>query len=539
MHKLRKGGEVKKVLFLIGVCALMVCSASSYADVPRLINYQGMLTDDVGNPLSGSYDLVFRIYDDTTGGNLKWSETYSDVAVEDGLFNVTLGTTTALDLAFDQSYWLEVEVAGETLSRLRITSAGYAYRAQRADTASYALSAPGGSGSEYWTLRITDTADTTLITKGMWGLARYGNVLYGNADSTHVNLGVACTTGVTGNDHTYCTVGGGFGNGAEDNHATVGGGRENKATDFRTTVAGGGWNVADNTGATVGGGDNNVASGMHATVGGGEDNTAGQSHVTIAGGQHNTSTWPYCTISGGSWNVADGTGATVAGGGSNSVTGSYGVIGGGQHNSATHWYSTVSGGEHNCASGQFSTVGGGATDTAAAFSSFVAGCGVKATSSAEYTFAFGSNFTTSTPNAVIFCNTENETKVGIDTASPGNVLTVRMGSATNPVADAWSVYSSKRWKTNVQPIPHAVEKVQRLQGVYFDWTTDGKRDLGMIAEDVGEVIPEVVAYEENGIDAQSLDYARLVALLVEAIKEQQREIEMLKEAVGNTSAKER
>jgi hypothetical protein len=530
---------LKRILFLICVCAFLMWSSSSLGDMPKLINYQGMLTDDLGSPLTGSYDLTFRIYDDTTGGNLKWNETHSGVVVEDGLFNVTLGTNTALDLAFNESYWLEVEVGGETLSRLRITSAGYAYRAQRADTASYALSAPGGSGSDYWTLRITDTADTTLITKGMWGLARYGNVLYGDADSTHVNLGVTCTTGVTGNDHTYCTVGGGFGNSAEDYHATVGGGRENKATNFRTTVAGGGWNVADNTGATVGGGDNNVASGMHATVGGGEDNTAGQSHVTIGGGENNSSTWPYGTISGGSWNVADGTGATVAGGGSNSVTGSYGVIGGGQHNSATHWYSTISGGEHNCASGQFATVGGGATDTAAAFGSFVAGCGVKATSSAEYTFAFGSNFTTSTPNAVIFCNTENETKVGIDTTSPGNILTVKMGSATNPVADAWSVYSSKRWKTNVQPISGALDKVKKLEGVYFDWTTNGKHDMGMIAEDVGEVIPEVVVYEENGIDAQSLDYSRLVALLVEAIKEQQQEIERLKASVGRPSENER
>jgi hypothetical protein len=164
---------------------------------------------------------------------------------------------------------------------------------------------------------------------------------------------------------------------------------------------------------------------------------------------------------------------------------------------------------------------------------------VRATSSAEYTFAFGSNLTTSTPNAVIFSHAESETKVGIDTTSPGNILTVRMGSATNPVADAWSVYSSKRWKTNIQPISDPIEKVQKLEGVYFDWTTDGKRDLGMIAEEVGKVIPEVVAYEQNGIDAQSLDYARLVALLVEAIKQQQREIELLKTAVGTTSARER
>jgi len=67
-----------------------------------------------------------------------------------------------------------------------------------------------------------------------------------------------------------------------------------------------------------------------------------------------------------------------------------------------------------------------------------------------------------------------------------------------------------------------------LQGVYYDWKKTGERDIGMIAEDVGRIIPEVVEYEENGIDAKSLDYARLVAVLVEAMKEQQREIEALK-----------
>ena len=49
----------------------------------------------------------------------------------------------------------------------------------------------------------------------------------------------------------------------------------------------------------------------------------------------------------------------------------------------------------------------------------------------------------------------------------------------------------------------------------------------MIAEEVGEVIPEIVDYEENGVDARSMDYARLVALLIEAVKEQQGQIEKL------------
>ncbi len=47
----------------------------------------------------------------------------------------------------------------------------------------------------------------------------------------------------------------------------------------------------------------------------------------------------------------------------------------------------------------------------------------------------------------------------------------------------------------------------------------------MIAEEVGEVIPEVVAYEENGEDATAVDYTKLVPVLVEAVKEQQQLLE--------------
>ena len=71
------------------------------------------------------------------------------------------------------------------------------------------------------------------------------------------------------------------------------------------------------------------------------------------------------------------------------------------------------------------------------------------------------------------------------------------------------------------------EKVQSLQGVSYDLKSNGQHQIGLIAEDVGEVIPEVVSYEKNGVDAQGVDYGRLTALLVEATKEQQVEIERL------------
>ena len=70
--------------------------------------------------------------------------------------------------------------------------------------------------------------------------------------------------------------------------------------------------------------------------------------------------------------------------------------------------------------------------------------------------------------------------------------------------------------------------MQALRGVTYDWKASGKHDIGLIAEEVGEVIPEIVAYEENGVDAKSVDYPRLVAVLIEAIKEQQLEIVRLR-----------
>jgi len=120
--------------------------------------------------------------------------------------------------------------------------------------------------------------------------------------------------------------------------------------------------------------------------------------------------------------------------------------------------------------------------------------------------------------------------VGIGTTDPGD-FKLRVEGIV--YAYGYVTPSSKRWKTNITPINNALKKVKALKGVYFDWEKTGKHDIGMIAEDVGKVIPEVVAYEENGTDAKSLDYARLVAVLVEAIKEQQKEMEELKKEIND------
>jgi hypothetical protein len=79
--------------------------------------------------------------------------------------------------------------------------------------------------------------------------------------------------------------------------------------------------------------------------------------------------------------------------------------------------------------------------------------------------------------------------------------------------------SSIRWKSNVRNIDRPLEKISRLRGVYYDWDAEhgGHHDVGMIAEEVGAVLPEIVTYEENGIDAHGMDYSKLTPLLVEAV----------------------
>ena len=101
-------------------------------------------------------------------------------------------------------------------------------------------------------------------------------------------------------------------------------------------------------------------------------------------------------------------------------------------------------------------------------------------------------------------------------------------------ANAWKTYSSQRWKTHVRTIDHAMDKVRDLRGVSFDWKDQGRHDIGMVAEEVGRVIPEVVDYEANGTDATSLAYDRLVAVLVQALKEQDARIAVLEQTVAQS-----
>jgi hypothetical protein len=77
----------------------------------------------------------------------------------------------------------------------------------------------------------------------------------------------------------------------------------------------------------------------------------------------------------------------------------------------------------------------------------------------------------------------------------------------------------------------------QLRGVSFEWIEDGMQDIGLIAEEVGAVIPEVVEYEANGRDAVSVDYDKLVSVLIEAVKTQQQQLDEYREVVTAMTAR--
>ena len=89
--------------------------------------------------------------------------------------------------------------------------------------------------------------------------------------------------------------------------------------------------------------------------------------------------------------------------------------------------------------------------------------------------------------------------------------------------------SDARLKENVETISNALDKVALLRGVYFDLIAKpGNRNVGLIAQEVEEVLPEVVSTSEEGDKIKSVAYANVVGLLVEAIKELKGNVDKLK-----------
>ena len=383
---------------------------------PRLLNYQGFLTDTLGNPINDTLDFLFRIYSAQSGGTAIWTEIQLDMIITKGIFSAALGSVASLpDSVFTKGVnrWLELRIGGQTMSpRTQITAAGYAFTATYSDTAEYARSAPTvdscriSANSHKLQGKDTTALDLRYINEGQVAGGVLGGTypnpsLVDNAVTTPKILDSAVTMGkinragavagqvikwngsawqpdndaslpdndwtISGNNQ-YSAVSGNVGIGTSnplvklDVNGSICGGLNDTVKAVYGGVFSGyhnlAGNAADDTASVIAGGYNNVVTGKYAVIGGGLNNNANNNFSTIAGGDSNIITDQYGTIAGGYRNDA-GYMATVGGGNGNNASGSGAFIGGGAGNTSNGARATVAGGESNLANTSQATIGGG------------------------------------------------------------------------------------------------------------------------------------------------------------------------------------
>ncbi len=125
-------------------------------------------------------------------------------------------------------------------------------------------------------------------------------------------------------------------------------------------------------------------------------------------------------------------------------------------------------------------------------------------------------------NQVLFKNASNDAATSPNLTFNGTNL-VCAGTVT--------ANSDERLKENVETIPDALDKVKQLRGVEFDHKNTGDHCLGVIAQEVEKIVPDVVYEDVHGV--KSVAYMNMVALLIEAVKDQQKQIDELKSLLNN------
>lgn len=190
-------------------------------------------------------------------------------------------------------------------------------------------------------------------------------------------------------------------------------------------------------------------------------------------------------------------------------------------------YITLSG-----AVAQQGSVAIGSSTDAHGTASFAMGTNTKTTK--NYSMAIGSNLTNNLPNSLV---------VGAGRTNDSYLFLV----AGNATTDAFTVNyqgictyatsmtgsSDRRLKTNITPLEKSIDKIMKLNGVTFNWdktvrpSAPTTLQYGFIAQEIEKVIPELVSEDSDGY--KTVNYIGVIPVLTQAMQEQQKEIEQLKD----------
>ncbi|MDP4218917.1 MAG: hypothetical protein Q8916_09455 [Bacteroidota bacterium] len=405
-------------------------TGSGQSDVPRIMSYQGVISDHNGVRLpDGNYPITASLYEDASGTSKIWQGRYT-VAVTGGVFTAMLGSgdSPLPELkAMNKPIWIGIQVGASPEMRplTQLASAPYTLnipdnsvtKAKMGTDYIGSISINGekvqGKGAE---LNITtgdgikmdfNPADNSILlhsasSDGGMHTAQALSPLglppcsADNAvpNTNTIGWGASNTVGTVGTLIGYASLLGGWNNTASGDFSSIVGGASNTANACGAFVGGGGVDVGQcqptNCGApavffgntasavstvVVGGVKNSAVSDL-AFVGGGRNNTAGGGGgitQTVGGGEHNQALGDGAVIAGGEQNTATDIHSSICGGLQNLTLGTTGHqhIGGGQFNTANAGFTTISGGQQNTTNNDYATVGGGWNNVAGGGMGFI------------------------------------------------------------------------------------------------------------------------------------------------------------------------
>lgn len=571
------------VIIFVFVCIFTsVCFAQG---IPQTISFQGILESGGTTASDGNYDFIFKIYNQEAGGTSLWQESYTDVNVMNGVYSVILGSLTPLYLPFDEQYWIGVTVGSdpEMTPLVKLTSVPTAFNSKNAESADSLQGQPVSA--------INPTIGQVLTWDGTeWASSAIANVATSGNYNDLSNLPPATTLTSTqvSNLQTDKLATGAtpWSNASQLTTGTVPNARldtdlQDLANDgqlsatriqygsyfinnqgssgqvWKSDGSGAGYWGADNVGSsawTTSGSNvyrNSGNVGIGTASPGNALDIVGDINVTGAYKADNTAILSY-----------DSTGLFVGKFAGDSNAGSHNTFvgysaGRNNENADGNTFIGYRTGDQNV-SGQDNTyigedAGGnsinGDGNTYIGFES-----GYNATGEGNVFIGHQAGYNETGYNKLYISNSSTSNpliygdfgyrRVGIATSNPGSYTLYVNGSSYS--TGGWSS-SDYRWKKNIQPLENCLEKVSNLKGISYVWKKDefpGKNfsegtEIGLIAQDVEEVIPELVHTDDDGY--KSVSYEKITAVLIEAIKElkeeQRAEIKQLEDEIAALKAK--
>jgi hypothetical protein len=529
-----------RIALLLMLTCLPFGALAQVAPVPNTMIFQGRLARPDGTPVpDGNYALRLRLYDASTGGNVKSEQVFVSVPVRNGTFAVTLSDFAAN--TFNGNLWLGIKIGteAELTPRQPFVSVAYAFKADSVKDG--AITAASIANGTITTDKLVPNAFNSLA----W-------LLGGNSGVTSGFLGTTDTTPLEFRVNNRRAMRYSYGEYEFGYSINVLGGSELNeigAGVVGATIAGGGVDsnsgednpnrVTANFGAIVGGGGNTVSGGV-AFIGGGVQNTASGSHAFIGGGNRN---------------VAEGYASIIPGGQQNRAVGNFSFAAGvravADHTNTFVWASSGNSDFVSTGGNQFliQASGGVGIGTNAPKGQLHVngdyyGKGHLLLHAYEGDGSSGTAYvqardTSGTSSVALRLRTQNAGSlveamhltsggnVGIGTTSPTYKLHVN-GSVAG--VGAYQSISDARYKTNIATFNNALDTILHLRGVTYDWKradfpdmnfTVGKQ-IGFLAQEVEKILPELVMTDSNGY--KTVAYANVVPVLVEAMKQQQKQI---------------